>query len=441
MSAWLRVLVVGGTTLTASSSRLVAQITRDVDEVAIIEGDANIVYTSTDGNGQPCSLPTVDFKQLAQKFYQTHADVFTQLIIFTTFDHQKADCGNVGPYSVVISNAITGLGIGRVYVELYGEEARDDLFDFSSDYGSDGVLEAYVQMDNVNDFPADPNERLANSTGSVASLLAQEVGHRWGAYVWFDSDPGSGVTESGDLIGRQNAHWSFFANTASVTSTPTNPKASSLLGNFWVETSPGSGFFQTETVTDGYSELDLYLMGLVPASRVGPFWYLADVSNSPKSIDEGSIPQNGVVLQGTQTFVTVDNVITVEGVRNPSSANSPKCFRHAFILLTHEGVDATQDEIDKVRFYRRSWETYFAHETQNAGAVIALLGDTVFVDAANPGGGDGSIGDPYPTVEQGRDNVTSGGTVVIKAGTYAENLTFSGPMTLRSALGSAFVGD
>lgn len=413
-----------------------AQITRDVGQIAVIEGDNSILVTFTDTMGNPCPQVTVDMKEMGKKFYQTHDDVYQVLIMFTNFQHLLSpdqDCmEQAGAFFRSVSNAIQGIGISN--------------FNQSAAYGSGGALEGVINMNIVTGWPADPSQRIPGNNDSVMSLMAQEIGHRWSAFVQFDADSGPGVSPSNALLGRALAHWSFFSNAPSVTSNPTDMEASSLEGNFWLVDQPAAGEFLTATTTDGFGPLDLYLMGLLPANQVGQFWFIASPFNVSPAANASSTPQAGTQAQGTQTFVSVNDVIAVEGARSPSFANSPKIFRHAVILLTQQGIDVTQAQLDRVETYRDAWGSYFTQETQNRSAMITILDDVVFVDSANscvsppmdcP---DGTLNDPFPTVEMGRDNVPTGGTVVITAANYPENVTLNRAMMLRAVLGTVTIG-
>lgn len=74
-------------TYLVASSVTNAQITRDVGQIAVIEGDSNIIYTPKDGKGNSCGQASVKMTELARKFYQTHSDEFQFLIMFTNFNH------------------------------------------------------------------------------------------------------------------------------------------------------------------------------------------------------------------------------------------------------------------------------------------------------------------------------------------------------------------
>ncbi len=81
-----------------------------------------------------------------------------------------------------------------------------DIYDTSRLAGSSGLLQSLVMMDWVGKYPEDPNTKFLGEN-STLSVLGQEVGHRWMAYVDFRDRTGA---RSKSLLGRDDAHWSFF---------------------------------------------------------------------------------------------------------------------------------------------------------------------------------------------------------------------------------------
>ncbi len=70
-------------------------------------------------------------------------------------------------------------------------------------------------------------------------------------------------------------------------------------------------------------------------------------------------------------------------------------------------------------------------------AVSPAAGTTIFVDVANcPGPGDGSMGNPYCTIQTAIDNAVDTDEVVVAEGTYSEKINFLGKaITVRSSGG------
>ena len=65
---------------------------------------------------------------------------------------------------------------------------------------------------------------------------------------------------------------------------------------------------------------------------------------------------------------------------------------------------------------------------------------TIHVDAANcPGPGDGSVGDPYCSIQTAIDNAVDTDEIVVAPGTYFETINFLGKAITLSSSGGAAV--
>ena len=230
------------------------------------------------------------------------------------------------------------LNFGALYSPMQNDTLGigSQVFDQTSESGY-SELEGFLFMNSIFDY-----------TGSIRDALffGQEVGHRWGSFV---SRAGGGR----DMLGRDDAHWSFFLDSDNST----------MEGNDWVE--DGDGRWRTNVSEPvGYSQLDLYLMGLLPPEEVDD-WLLIDdpvVVRDPwgwggegginpatppfysalqYGVDPGQADANPIVVRGDEVQVAIEDVIAVNGPRVPASDDSQRAFRMAFIIL-HPG----EDEID-----------------------------------------------------------------------------------------------
>ena len=172
---------------------------------------------------------SIDLVGAAHAFYAEFGDDYDQLVFWT--DTRATDADTFA-YSTPVKNAIRGIG--------------SELVDDSASYGSAGRLANVVLMDALSKYPADPNARV-NGENTAMSLVAHETGHRWGARLRFRD--GGGTSDA--LLGRQLAHWSFFADS----------DASVLEGN---EIQDQGGSFRTLAPDLRYSPFDLYAMGALP---------------------------------------------------------------------------------------------------------------------------------------------------------------------------------
>ena len=127
----------------------------------------------------------------------------------------------------------------------------------------------------------------------------------------------------------------------------------------------GGGSFRTIGAVRRYSRLDQYAMGLLPASDVPPFFYVADPVNLSEQKDRESAPDIGVTFSGTRRDVLIDDVIAIHGPRAPTSAESPRVHRQAFLYIVSAGRAVDSGQVAKVDRIRQRWEEFFAVATEN----------------------------------------------------------------------------
>src|SRR4029077_19714063 len=123
----------------------------------------------------------------------------------------------------------------------------------------------------------------------------------------------------------------------------------------------GGGQFRTVDAVKRYSRLDQYMMGLIPASQVPTFFYVENPTSNKQRADA---PQIGVSFTGTRRDVLVNDVIAVNGTRDPSSDAAPHTFRQAFILVVSSGRSTDATQVQKLDRIRSQWETYFGTATE-----------------------------------------------------------------------------
>ena len=282
----------------------------------------------------------LDAVALTRAFYASHPDAYDQLVIWTdTRVTQDAFA-----FESTVANEIRGIGL--------------DLFDFSRDFGSGGALRSYAVMDVLGKYPDDPAQRFLGEN-STLSVLGQEVGHRWLAYFRFNDH---NKQESDALLGRQLAHWSFFMDS----------DGSVMEGNDIEDL--GGGSFRTIGAVRRFSRLDQYAMGLVPPAAVPPFFYVADPVNMSETKDRESAPDIGVTFNGTRRDVRIDDVITIEGPRQPSAGESPRVHRQAFVYVVGAGRTPDAGQVAKLDRIRRQWEEFFAAATESRMRAETRLG-------------------------------------------------------------------
>jgi hypothetical protein len=310
--------------------------------VDLITTSAATIAGTTGAIGERFSeRPDLDHVELVRKFYRTHADAYDQLIIWTdtvlTPDHGFA-------FEFNVANDISGIGLGQ--------------FDFSSDFGSTGHrLRSVVHMDAVSKYPDDPMTKFHGENNTL-SILGQEVGHRWLAFLRFTDH---NHQRSDALLGRDQGHWSFFFNS----------DGSVMEGNGIRDL--GGGAFRTVAAVEKYSLLDQYVMGLVRDTDVPPFFYVENPTNVQPEGDADAAPRVGATFTGTRRDVLISDVIEAMGPRRPSADDSPKVQRQAFLFLTGKGRSTDRVAVAKIDRIRRAWERFFTQATDGRFRVETRL--------------------------------------------------------------------
>jgi hypothetical protein len=277
----------------------------------------------------------LDFVALTRKFYQTHGDDFDQIVLYT---NARTTARGTFAFEFTVANEVTGIGL--------------DVYDSSRDFGSNGKLRSIVDMDRLSNFPNDPRQRFLGENNTL-SIMGQECGHRWLAYLQFRD----GTVNSSELLGRDQAHWSFFFDS----------DASHMEGNDIEDL--GNGQFRTVGAVSRYSALDQYVMGLRAASEVPPMFLVTRVTSGGNA---GDAPRVGVDIRGTRKDVTIADIITANGTRRPDSSVAQKTFRLAFIFLV-AGTPESGDDLLKLESIRSAWETFFNDSTERRGTMLSRL--------------------------------------------------------------------
>ena len=277
------------------------------------------------------TTPEIDLVATSQRFLQTYPDQFDNLVVFT----DTKLLSDSFAYEIPVANAIGGINVPK--------------FDSARDFGSDGQLQSICFMDSLAKYPDDPLQKFLGENSTV-SVMGQEVGHRWLAFFEFRDASGR---RSDALLGRDDAHWSFFFDS----------DASVLEGNDIADL--GNGSFRTVAAVERYSLLDQYAMGLVDRADVPPLFYVENPINVKPARDAASGPQIGVTFSGTKRTLTIDDIIAVAGARTPSAAESPRVYRQAFVYIASAGAAIDPAAIAKLDRIRIAWDQFFSRATDS----------------------------------------------------------------------------
>ncbi len=303
--------------------------TMDIGEIAVIEDDGTLVVGGTTNS-----------TNILNAFFATHGDEYDIVAIYVA----GAFPGDPDPEAgfAFFSGAagfVAGIGSGQGN----GNEANG----FTR-------LTGFVNMNDLDEYPADPNADFLGGVASGVEIMGQEALHAWAAFV---------QAQGADILGRGEAHWSFFLSHPGGSG-----NASPMEGNIWTDN--GDGSFTTVESFNGFSPLDDYVMGLRPPANV-PGYFL--ITNPSPAFDDSSFPATGVVVTGNRVDLSVNDIIALHGDRLPATDTSIKTIKMAFMLIIPQGTTATVADLDKLNGIRTEWETYFNTTTEGLGTIDSTL--------------------------------------------------------------------
>ncbi len=191
-----------------------------------------------------------------------------------------------------------------------------------------------------------------NSEAYVDRVVLEEIAHRWLTFL------SSGKTSSKNplgILGRGNGHWSAFFDAG----------LSPMDGIDWQDNGNGTftmkSFFGTDiddlidvalgssktlTFENIFNDFDLYAMGLMDKDDVTPSFVIDNpriggtkLTNDnfiEKLFGNASFIFGNHTITGKRRTIHIEDIIAIEGERNPASENAQKDFNAALVLV-HTG--------------------------------------------------------------------------------------------------------
>lgn len=265
-------------------------------------------------SGQLGCLPRTESKAALSELVQNRSaelSIDPQLVVVLSLD--VPICGDL--FYAAVANDVRGIGYGHFF--------EGELFDESPQ----SALEGVAFLNDTTYWETRPDE--------LTRAFVHELGHRWSARVHVGGESAT------SLLGRDGEHWSYFLDTSTGTA-----GLSPLEGNAWHEEPPNLYVSDSRERQPTYSQLDLYLMGLVPPSEVAPLILL-----SPNDPPNGQDCQGGTVrsasppqtcevmsLDATAESISIDDIIAAEGAREPAYEDpSPVVTTVGFFVLAPDG--------------------------------------------------------------------------------------------------------
>ncbi|HSE39761.1 MAG TPA: hypothetical protein VLH08_03270 [Acidobacteriota bacterium] len=294
---------------------------------------------------------SVDIPALMKSVYSNISDDFDFVTLASNFDLNPVPGAQA--FAINVQNEVLGIGNPAQH--------GNSVFRDHKKYGSAGQLQNITFLGNIHQYPSDPDAQIPDTYTSLLQVLAHEVGHRWLSYISVQADGKNDLR----ILGRDNTHWSFFLDT----------DGSFLEGN---EISKrGSNSFVTSKPFQGYSSLDLYLMGFLKPEDVEDTFLVEDARRfSPDfPFAAGSSPEPDVNFQGSDRVINIDDIIAANGERTPDSSESQKSFKHLFILITKKAAPVQDADLSAIDLLRTRWESFFSDATNRIGEIDTRLKD------------------------------------------------------------------
>ncbi|MFY0542397.1 MYXO-CTERM sorting domain-containing protein [Nannocystis pusilla] len=251
---------------------------------------------------------------LEEGFLAAHPDDAQFIVVYSTFDLVDG----VGAFYQALANDVAGIGYS--HAADFDPVIPAEFFDDTPNSQFIGML----HMNNWRKFIKTGTEEIDDWW--ISLVFGQELGHAWLA---FPHVAGGGNTEL--LLGRSQAHWNFYMHT----------NGSPVEGHRWTDN--GDGTFTADKLDQfEFSDLDLYLMGLMDPSEVKPWFVIED----PHDCIDSALPNQACpepnsflfkaesfTVSGTRRDVTIDEVIQAEGERVPAYPDAPNEFGISFVLV------------------------------------------------------------------------------------------------------------
>jgi hypothetical protein len=317
-----------------------------------------IVYEAFHHHGLPRP------ESLACTVIETYGDRFDFMVWYSDFrvDDQEAGTRSVGD----IPRKVGGIG------------PRMDVGLRPQDFCSEGRLEVtWYQPVWVGSNQAQASHRDGrwSDYDNAIAQIAHELGHRWSTRTRAIVD-GDTIELRGEHVPwamSGAAHWPSGLHTPVPHPYHDGPEASIMGGSNWQDNGDGTYTLLDRgsmVPADGFSYLELYLMGLLPASEVPPFFLLEGTQRVGES-DDG----RPVFTAANRIDITIDDIIAHNGPRAPAFEDSQREFTTAVVAVVLPGQQPSPELLEQADAIRRGWVTYWSRVTGGVGTMSTSLGE------------------------------------------------------------------
>ena len=291
------------------------------------------------------ALPS--FRDLACTVIKTLGDKFDFLAYYSDFrvDNQEAGTPSDGPRGGNVS------GIGE-------RPGRPEAYCSTGRFQWEFIQPIYVGANQMQEHSPE-GVTVERGGGKMTgynlamSQIGHELGHRWTA------DASAKV--NGETIPLGPTHWARGLQAQVAFPYRRLVEASAMGGGVWQDNYDGT-FTQLDddyyVPADGYSPLDLYLMGLAAPSEVPDFFILRNL------VPTGARDANGhPIFKADRTKLTIDDVIAAEGPRMPPCEQAQKEFNTGMVMVVTHGSRPSKELVERTNGIRLAWIDYWATTT------------------------------------------------------------------------------
>ncbi len=253
---------------------------------------------------------------MTKRIYNKFNDDFDFIFFISNEQSRPTTIPYYGKFAGIANNT---LGIGR------------SIYSSSSNYGSSGKLQGIMH--------------IPYRSGLMYGPTLHEFMHNWGNYALQTGiyDPASGPDNNFD------GHWGFtggsspgqlggFDQSTLKTNINGDPNRYSVK-QFGVNVNGGN--------SQPYSKLELYLMGMIPASEVPTFDLFRDITSVTP------VGETFEFVAGTRETYNGSSLVAKLGARTPDYLSSQKDFKVLFVLISNTPLNETEwmDISDQVTWF------------------------------------------------------------------------------------------
>ncbi len=121
------------------------------------------------------------------------------------------------------------------------------------------------------------------------------------------------------------------------------------------------------TPANGYSWLNLYLMGFAKPEEVPDFFILRNLQRTAER-DSAGHP----IYEGDRTNITIKDVIAAMGPRMPDFDHAQKKFNTAMVVMTMPGKQPTPELIAAANAIGEHWIAYWSKTTGGRSTMTTI---------------------------------------------------------------------